>query len=728
MRVGAVLGLVAALGTAAAQERPRIGLALGGGGARGAAHIGALQALEELCVPVDAISGTSAGAIVGGLYASGMSPDEIARVILQTDWDEQFRDSPTREGQLFRRKREDVDQLWKLRISFDAGKPVLPSGVVSGQKLGFLFRTLTLPGTPDGQIESLPIPFAVVATDLETGAAVVLDRGDLSLAIRASMAVPGVFAPVEFDRRLLVDGGLADNLPVRAARGLGADRVIAIDVGAALAPRERLRSLLEITDQVTTLMTRGAARRPTTLMGENDLLIEPALGEASSADFAGAAPLIEIGRQAVLQQTDRLRSWALPPAACRAWQEARAQAKRPLPRIESIRIVNSTPIDTRMLTRRLSTKPGASLDIALLQRDLERIYELDRFERIEFQLNPHQSGSELVIQTVPTSIGRSYLKAGLNLTSDLKDTGTFNALASYTRTWLNRRAGEWRTLIAVGNEPRVTSELFQPFDFESRWFFSPRIDYGRRLIDEFEGDQRLRQQRLRSAGLELSFGRQLGHWGEWRVGYRAADLASTARVSSDRFPSISARRFAWTSSLGIDRLDNVNFPRRGLFFNLELDSVRSEIEQERPTRFRKLNMAWLLPLTRGKNTVLLSLDAGSPLGRTTPFFDRYTLGGFYRVSGLRLGQIDASRYLTTRALYYRKIAPLPGALGTGVFAGVGLELTQAQAPEAPDYHDRWIRSGLVFIGADTVIGPLYLAFGATDRDESAGYLYLGRTF
>ncbi len=713
---------------AVAAERPKVGLALGGGGARGAAHVGVLIGLEELHVPVDAIAGTSIGSIVGGLYAAGLSTEQLDALFRQSNWDELFRDTPPRRQVSFRRKQEDLLQLWRLRISFDRGKVVLPTGLVSGQKLDYLLRTLTLPGAPNGEIDALSLPFVAIATDIASGKKRVLAHGDLVKAMRASMAVPGVFAPIEWDEALLVDGGIADNLPVDDVRALGADVVIAVDVGFPLLPREALTSILEISNQVTTILTQGSAAARREKLQPGDLLIDPQLGSYPSSDFTHSATLIELGRQAVLMHREDLSRFALGDADYEAWQARRRARSSVLPTLSNVSVQNNAGVDTRVLLKRLRSRAGQPLDLAVLQDDLNRLYEMDRFERVEFSLRQTSEGSDLLIDALPKRTGRSYVKMGLNLTSDLRDTGTFNLLASYTRTWLNRRGGEWRSLVAIGNEPQISTEVYQPFDLESHWFVLPRVEYGRALRDVFQGDQRLVQYRVRRAAAELSIGRQFGRWGQWRVGYEAADFGASARVSLIETPALSATRHSWRTEFVLDQTDNVNFPRDGVYAAILVEHVNAKFGTDPTKQYPRAEFAALWPITRGANTLLLSLDAGSMFGAETPIFDEFSLGGLYRISGLRPGQLSANRYGIGRAVYYRQIAPLPSPLGTGLYLGAVFESSRSDSTSIDRYADRWVISGALFIGAETVIGPLYLAVGETDQGEAAGYLYLGRSF
>ncbi|HWN07094.1 MAG TPA: patatin-like phospholipase family protein, partial [Steroidobacteraceae bacterium] len=298
--------VVAAEPEAVAAARPRIGLVLSGGGARGLAHVGVLQALEELRIPVDAIAGTSMGAVVGGLYASGMTADEIETLMRGIDWGVAFRDRPARHTLNFRRKQDDREFLVRFPLGIQSGSFRVPRGLIQGQRLTQTLRLETMPVAAVENFDELPTPFRAVAADLETGARIVLAGGDLTAAMRASMSAPGVFAPVEVDGRLLVDGGIVENLPVDVVKGMGVDIVIAVDVGFQPVGRKELTSALAVSNQAVTIMMQRETLRQRALLSLNDVLVEPDLENLQSTDFAAARRTIGLGLAATRANAEQL--------------------------------------------------------------------------------------------------------------------------------------------------------------------------------------------------------------------------------------------------------------------------------------------------------------------------------------------------------------------------------------------------------------------------------------
>src|SRR6186713_987586 len=313
-------------------SRPRIGLVLSGGGARGAAHIGVLKVLEENHVPIDAIAGTSMGAVVGGLYASGLSAADIERIMTSVDWEDAFRDRPARKDLNFRRKLEDQNFLVKFPLGLKSRRFRLPRGLVQGQKLTQILRSLTLPVSQVQSFDDLAIRFRAIATDIVTGDRVVLDHGDLTTAMRASLSAPGVFSPVDSEGRMLVDGGLSSNLPVDVAREMGVDILIVVDCGFPLLERGKLDSVATVSNQMLAILIRHNTAEQRKTLKDSDVLIDPALGDFSSLDFSQHAKAMRLGEEAARGQTQRLSALSVPPEEFQRIVDARAVTRSDLPK------------------------------------------------------------------------------------------------------------------------------------------------------------------------------------------------------------------------------------------------------------------------------------------------------------------------------------------------------------------------------------------------------------
>ena len=377
--------------------RPRIGLVLSGGGARGAAHIGVIKVLEELRVPIDCIAGSSMGSIIGGLYASGLSVAEIEKTLTGVDWTDAFLDDIPREERSFRRKRDDDLYLLKAKAGFKDGSFNLPTGVLQGQKIDLLFKGLTLPVGEIPDFNRLRIPFRAVATDIVTGKEVVLDHGDLALAMRASMSVPAVFAPVEIDGRMLVDGGVSNNLPMDVAREMGADILIVVDISTPMSTREELNNALAITNQLTNILTRSNTEAQLATLGKQDILLVPDLKGISSSDFLKAGEAIPRGIASADGRREDLARLAISEDAYQAYQAGREARMMARPVVEFVRLDNRSRISDELLRSRIRIRIGEPLDLAALDADIARIYGLELFENIHYEIVEEEGRKGVVV-------------------------------------------------------------------------------------------------------------------------------------------------------------------------------------------------------------------------------------------------------------------------------------------------------------------------------------------
>ena len=371
---------------APAEVRPRICLVLSGGGARGIAHIGVLKVLEQLKIPIDCIAGTSMGAVVGGLYASGMKATEIEEAIRSVDWQEAFRDSPPRRELAFRRKEDDRNFLVRLPLGLKHGHILLPKGFIQGQKLQETLRQLTLPFSNSTDFDLLPTPFRAVATDLVNGGTVLLNRGDLAIAMRASISAPGVFAPVESEGRLLVDGGLAENLPVDVARAMHADILIVSDVSFPLQPREKLDSALSISNQMLAILVRKDADRQRATLTDKDMLIEPVLGLASSTNFFVPSSTISAGENAAREVSAKLEALRVGDEAYREYLARRASREPGLPPIQFVRVDAQSKRYEKTIMAEMQPLVGKPLDLTAVGSGITDLYGLGLFESLDYSL------------------------------------------------------------------------------------------------------------------------------------------------------------------------------------------------------------------------------------------------------------------------------------------------------------------------------------------------------
>jgi NTE family protein len=716
------LALLAA-GVSRGDEPPRrlkIGVALGGGGARGAAHIGVLRELERLRIPIDYLAGTSMGSIVGGLYATGMSPDEMEKTVKTIDWTSLFSDDPPRADESYRRKHDDQIYLFGLSLGVKNGRLALPVGLIAGDKLSFLLRSLTIRAAMERDFDRLPIPFRTVATVVQTGETYVFSRGNVADAIRASMSVPGVFAPVELDGKILTDGGTVQNLPVQVVRAMGADIVIAVDVGESGEAASRPETFAQVLSQNSDIAARRNVLESRLLA---DLVLQPELKGFGFLDFSNPVAAVPRGEAAVRQASEKLAAWAVSEGEYEAWRKKqRGEPASPV-RITTVD-VEAGSIDPRRLAGRVRSRPGQPLDLAVLEGDLERIHELDLFASVDFQLLPDGGGAKLKIIAHPSERATDTLRLGLALQADFKGNNTFDILAGLNLRELNRLGAEWKTEAILGNTMGAATELYQPVTYSGTFFVAPRVLFSRSNRDIFVNELAVAKYRTERFHGGIDLGWAIGKVGELRVGYDGGRVRFERRIGSPALPDADADTGAIVAQVTFDQLDKIAFPRNGFYAHAEYTGSRESLGATVP--FDRLEAGAFIPKTFGKQTWALTVFGGDNLGSVLPPWEAFTLGGYRRLSGMAPGQLSGQTQAFASLATYRHVGSL-GMLGS-VYLGGSFETGNVwQSRSAATFSD--LRAaGSVFLGVDSLLGPLSLAYGLTDGGNHSFTVFLGRTF
>ncbi len=698
------------------------------------AHIGVLKVLEQMKVPIDCIAGTSMGAVVGGLYASGMTAAEIDAAIHSLDWQEAFRDSPPRRELAFRRKQDDRNFLVRLPLGVKHGKILLPKGFIQGQQLQETLRQLTLPFGTHTDFDSLPTPFRAVATDLVTGNAVLLDQGDLAIAMRASISAPGVFAPVETQGQLLVDGGLAENLPIDVARGMHADILIVSDVSFPLQPRAALDSALSISNQMLAILVRKDADRQRATLGPADILIEPAIGTTSSTDFAAAAATIGAGENAARGMLARLAELSVGEAAYGAYLERRAAREPGLPEIKFVRVDQDSKRYEKTIMAEMQPLIGKPLDPPAVSAAITDLYGLGNFETVDYSLVNQGAGADeesgLEVRARRKSWGPNYVRFGLSLEDDFQGNSRYNAAARFIVTELNTLGAELVTDVEIGSDQKLASEFYQPLNAARTWFVAPSLRVEGKDLPIFSNNTQIADFRDRQAEADFDVGTNLGNWGEIRVGYHRLNGATHDNWGNPALAQSQYNNGELFFKFSYDRLDNVHFPRDGQTFTLQWDANRTNLGGDFP--FDKVQADWLMARSAGRNTIVLWTSVGTTLNGSidpTALQDFYALGGFFNLSGLAPQSLLGPNYAITRAIYFRRISRGgEGLFEVPIYLGASLELGNTWQQRGDMSFGSARKDASVFVAFDTYFGPLYLGSGYDTVGNAAFSLFLGRTF
>jgi NTE family protein len=709
--------------TARTNAAPRIGLALSGGGARGIAHVGVLKVLEEMRIPIHCVTGTSMGSIVGGTFAAGTPPAKLEEIVLKADWAQLFRDQPPRDEISMRRKIDDYKTLFAPEYGVKDGGLALPKGIIAGVSIESFFRILAEPAIGVNDFRRLPIPFEAMATDIETGKSVVLNSGSVAQAMRASMAVPGAIAPVEIGGRLLVDGGIANNLPIDQARQLCADVVIAVNISTPPMKREDLTSALSVTAQLLNFLGLQTVEQQLRSMGSGDVLIEPDLGDISAASFERSADAIRIGEEATRKMAAALSRYSIPPDQYAALRARQVSDRVSIGAVDEIRFEGLERTNPEVLRALVKSKPGEELTEEKIGADMRRIYGRGDFESVDYQIIGQGGPRAMVIKPHEKSWGPDYLRFGLGLQSDFQGDNAFNLLVQYRKTWLNRLGGEWLTEAQVGQDTHLFSEFYQPLHTSGVWFGSLYGQVGQTTRDVFSGDDKIAEYLVGSGRAGVDLGALLGTIGQLRFGALWNEVHARVDTGDPVLPSVRELSAGGRVLLTIDQLDHAWFPTKGYRLNASLygatKSLGSELNYQRFEGFANVAKSW------GGHTVNLGFLGGTDFGSNMPAYESFLLGGPLRLSGFRPNQFAGREYAFGRLMYYNRLFPLPDILGSGLYTGASAEIGKIRDNAAglslPDTR----YSGSLFIGGDTFVGPVYLGVGLGNDRAASAYLLFG---
>jgi NTE family protein len=723
------------------QQRPCVALVLGGGGARGGAHLGVIEQLERQQIPVDLVVGTSIGAFIGGLYASGHSAGEIAARLENTPWADGFRDRVYRDEMPLRRKHKSDDLPVNLDLGVSEEGVRLPKGILSGQALAEILNGTFGPFANLKHFDDLPVPFRAVATDLLTQEEVILSDGSLVQAVQASMSLPGVVRPLELNGKLLVDGGVVNNLPISVARQLGVDRIIAVSIDSPLLRREQMESAFSVTEQLTSFLVRAGVQQQMQLLTERDLLLQPDLVNISMLDFGNIAQAVQSGRQSAIRFVQALADFSQPQKVYREWFSRFEQADAGAIKIDNIALQNDSRLSDELLLARLELQPGDFYTERSIRRGLRQMYGLDTFERITQQLTVDDNGETLLtVRAEEKSWGPGYMNFRLMFEDDFRNNHQYQLAAGYTRSNLSPWGAEWHSELALGSNKYLHTELYWPL--ADSGFYTEASYHHRR------GTQSLQDARSLSAGeLKNTENRLLLSTG-WNISDHARlQLGWTLRDGKYLLPSLYA------SQIGTD---TVSYQRNGPEVQFIWDTLNSRSFPTRGIRlasnYRFLNDDALGTEVSSKSSsteVLVAKTWQQHTLRTRWRFDHYNadedsfaleqfnLGGFLNLSGYPADSLFGSQIQFGSLVYlYRLTEQRISFFNAPLYFGTSLERGRVRkdlfgASGGADATN-WLWAGSIFLGWDTPLGPLYFGVGMAEQGESdysdAVYLSFGKHY
>ncbi|MEP6938720.1 MAG: patatin-like phospholipase family protein [Rudaea sp.] len=723
----ALLSLLLPVTLVAAEAPPKTCLVLGGGGARGAAHIGVLKVLEREHIPIDCITGTSMGAIVGGLYAAGYGAGQIEAILKGIDWKDTFFDDPPREDLPMRRKEDELRFLGGIELGLHEGKIALPRGVIQGQKLQLLLRRLLLSTLQTKRFDDLPIPFRSVATDIGSGAKVVFAEGDLPLAIRASMSVPAAFAPIRFQGKLLVDGGITDNLPIDVARDMGATRLIVVNVGEPLAPEDKLNSPFAIANQMLTAMMKRSTDEQVATMGPRDVLIMPALGDLGSAAFDRSPEAVAIGKQAAEEKLRDLRTLAVDPAAYARFSAHHHPLPFDPPLVAFLDVLTNRSRTAAYVQQRLSDLAGKPFDADKLEREIGNAYGEGSYERISYDLVQRDGTTGLSVLPVDKGWGPNFLRFGLRLSDNFAGRNGYQLFTEANFTGLNSGGGESRNRVQLGEVTELYSEFLQPWGATGQFYVAPYLQYKAYNFPVNGG-----------AGIDLAEYRRARSLGALEFGYTPSaewQLSAALEYGNDSAhlrigltnlfpPDVSSKDGGVLLRTVYDDLDSSGFPTRGSRVDVSYEALFASLGATNDTRI--LRGRWDTALSSGANSWLVgaSFSTASGNGTNTQIAAFSPLGGLTNLSGYTENQLYAAQTGLARVVYYHRLTSATSLFSVPVYAGGSLEAGGIWN-ERSEFGNHLIAAGSMFLGIDTFLGPMFLGYGYAQGGHSVAYLTFG---
>ncbi|HTR35787.1 MAG TPA: patatin-like phospholipase family protein [Bryobacteraceae bacterium] len=701
--------------------RPTIGVALEGGGALGLAHIGVLEWLEDHQIPVDYIAGTSMGGLVGGMYAMGMRPKDIRKLIRGVDWNETLAGQTPFQALSYRRKQDRRTFQNKLEFGLRGGFSV-PGGLTSGQNVTLLIDRESLPYSNLKSFDELPIPFRCIGADLVSGKAHVFDDGPLGEALRATMSLPAVFNPVKADRTIYADGGLLDNLPVDVVRKMGADIVIAVHLSPGAYNPGKSQSIFSVMDRSISVMISANELRS---MEDADLVISVDLAGFSSTDYASAEGIMARGLEAATRKQQLLSKLTVNDDA---WQQdiARRESRRirSVPAPQFIQVTGVGEPLAHDLQRALMDNIGKPIDTSRLEKDIHVISGIGRFSSFSYHMTELDNKPGLALSADEKQYAPPLLNFGLLIDGADLDNIRWTMNARITALDVGGFRSEWRTDISTGAIWGLSSEYYKPITEDSRWFMAPRISLTSSPFDFYDHSSQVAEYRFRQYGAGFDLGYAIDRFSELRAAYNLGYLRTSISIGAPILPAPRGRIGATSIRYDLDRLDSPIVPRRGE--DVQFRTQWTDASPGAPKGFplSELSFGVIRPISR-PGSVYVQAFGGSTFGHRDTGIPQFFLGGPNRLSAYGTNELRTDQYWLVRAGYLHQLFRLPALVGDKVYFTSAYELGKVYGTP---YQNGLANDGSVGIVAETFAGPLFIGGSVGDSGHRKVYFALGRFF
>jgi len=703
------------------QHRPRVGLALSGGGALGLAQIGVLRWLDENHIPIDRIAGTSMGSIIGVMYAIGMSPQEIENFAEGIDWNDVMLSEPTYRQLAYRRKQDRREYQVAAALGIKHGLKA-PNGLNAGLGVGLLLDRITFPASGIASFDDLPIPFRCVATDMRSGDRIVLHDGSLPRAVRASMAIPGVFTPVEIDGRVLADGGMVENIPVEVVREMDAETVIAVDLRLPPPDSEQLDSLTGVLSRAVSIMIMQNERRSLILA---DATITVDVGTMSLTDYDHVKKFEALGYQSAAAQSAKLMPYAIrDDAEWRRYLAERAARKRPkLNQVAAVKVEGGDADQNQRFEQRLQSITNKPLNLSKLENQLTQIAGQGEFDRLGYEGFTQNGVPALRVTAHEKTYGPPFVDLAVNVDGSGVAAFDFAAGARVTFMDVDHHGGEWRNDLMLGSSNLAASEFYQPIA-DSHFFVAPYAFASKLPRNAFSGQTRVAVFGDERAGGGFDFGYDSGRRRELRFGYEIFSGKLAPLIGSAVLPTLSGSTGEFRARYIWDGQDSPAIPRVGSRIVASLSRVLQSPDLVHPIDQLEVQTSTFIPAGE-KTSLFVSASGGSTFHGNAGEFEIFSLGGPFRLGAYLPNQFVGNHYGYASLGFRREFYKLPQLVGRKVYWGGWYE-----AGTAFNNPDSFAVKGSANVGfaADTIVGPVAIFASASPSGQTRVNFEIGRLF
>lgn len=710
---------------AANGHRPRIGLVLAGGGAKGGAHVGALKVLEELHVPIDCIAGTSIGALVGAGYATGQPAAEIEKFVTGIDWASVIGGVGRRKLEPIEQKRLAMEAGSNLKMGLIDGKIVTPSGLADASSIDDLLRSYVARARTVTDFNKLPIPYRAVATDMLTGDMVVLDHGDIATAMRASMAIPGAFSPVVLDPYILSDGGMVRNIPIDVARNTCADIVIVVNLVEPPPVREKLVQAQQLLSRSMDVMFEVNEKAQLATLTDRDILINVPMGDITTSDFDRMPETIPLGEAAARRETDRLRALSVPAEEYVAWRKQVTTSQVVEAKVADVKVEGLDYVNPDYLRTMLTVKAGDAVEIGDISNDARDMAALDELDTVAYRLDGPPEAATLTWLPSEISLGNDVLRPTLGLFADGGGDFKFLMGVQHVKSWVNPLGAQWRNQIQLGDESYLTTSFYQPFDISQSTFVEPGAFVGRTVEDLYDHGDRVATLEFVDFGGRLDVGWNVSRYAQLRLGYVFDQRKVRVDTGPPLFPTDDADDAGMEFVARYDSRDTPTFATKGLAAMVRYDRMDEGFGGDR--NWDRLEAGVRRSISIGKYVTWLSLAGGTSLDSDLPGDRYFSLGGSRVMPWFQHDELRVSDYWVAESSFLRRLKVLSPIKNQAIYAGLGLQASgiyDRLDVEGPN-DEETIYGGYLFLAGPTALGTFTLGAGFADGEANV-WLSIGK--